>query len=54
VQRGNGSHRLLTVGQAAERLNVTLARLYELVRTGTLPAVLLGRLIRFSPASFSE
>jgi hypothetical protein len=39
VQNGNGSHRLLTAGQAAERLDVTLARLYELVRTGTLPAV---------------
>ncbi len=54
VQHGNGSHRLLTAGQAAERLDVTLARLYELARTGTLPAVRIGRQIRFSPDALSE
>ena len=54
VQGGNGSHRLLTAGQAAARLDVTLARLYELARTGTLPAVRLGRQIRFSPAALTE
>jgi excisionase family DNA binding protein len=54
VQRGNGPHRLLTAGQAAERLDVTLARLYELARTGALPAVRIGRQIRFSPDALSE
>lgn len=54
VHQGNGSHRLLTAGQAAERLDVTLARLYELARTGTLPAVRIGRQIRFSPEALAE
>ena len=54
VQGGNGSHRLLTADQAADRLDVTLARLYELARTGTLPAVRLGRQIRFSPDALTE
>jgi excisionase family DNA binding protein len=54
AQRGNGSHRLLTAGQAAERLDVTLARLYELARTGTLPAVRIGRQIRFSPDALTD
>lgn len=53
-QQGNGSHRLLTAGQAAERLDVTLARLYELARTGTLPAVRIGRQIRFSSEALAE
>lgn len=52
-RNGNGSHRLLTASQAAERLDVTLARLYELARTGTLPAVRIGRQIRFSPEVLS-
>ena len=54
TQRVNGSHRLLTAVQAAERLDVTLARLYELVRTGMLPAVRIGRQIRFSPETLAE
>jgi excisionase family DNA binding protein len=53
-QQGNGLHRLLTAGQAAERLDVTLARLYELARTGTLPAVRIGRQIRFSPETLAQ
>ncbi len=50
----NGSHRLLTAGQAAERLEVTLTRLYELTKTGALPAVRIGRQIRFSPEALNE
>src|SRR5690606_14147029 len=54
LKHGNGSHRLLTAVQAAERLDVTPARLYELARTGTLPAVRIGRQIRFSPEALNE
>lgn len=54
VQHGNGPHRLLTASQAAERLDVTLARLYELARTGTLPAVRIGRQVRFRPEALTD
>jgi excisionase family DNA binding protein len=54
LERSHGSHRLLTASQAAERLDVTLARLYELARTGTLLAVRIGRQIRFSPAALND
>ena len=39
---------LLTAQQAAELLNVSVPRLYELARTGTIPVVRLGRQIRIS------
>jgi len=39
---------LLTARNAAGILNVSVARIYELVRNGTVPAVHLGRQIRFS------
>jgi excisionase family DNA binding protein len=35
----------------AERLNVTSARAYELVRTGVVPSVRLGRQVRVDPAA---
>jgi excisionase family DNA binding protein len=54
MHRGHGSHRLLTAPQGAERLDVTLARLDELVRTGTLPAVRIGRQIRFSHETLAQ
>lgn len=41
--------RLLTARQAAERLAVPLARLYELVREDRVPAVRIGRTIRVHP-----
>ena len=42
---------LLTAKEAAELLHVSLARLYELVRGGVVPAVRLGRQVRFSAAA---
>jgi excisionase family DNA binding protein len=38
----------------ATRLGVTLPRLYELVRTGAVPAVRVGRQIRVDPAPLEE
>jgi excisionase family DNA binding protein len=36
-------------GWLAPRLNVTAARAYELVRTGVVPSVRLGRQVRVDP-----
>jgi excisionase family DNA binding protein len=47
--------RLLRPDEAAERLNVRLHRLYQLVREGTVPAVRLGsRQIRIRPDALEE
>jgi excisionase family DNA binding protein len=40
---------LLRVDDIAEWLDVDRLRVYELARTGLLPAVRLGRAVRFSP-----
>jgi excisionase family DNA binding protein len=53
-QNRNGSNDLLTASRAAEHLDVTPARPYELARTGTLPAIRIGRQIRFSPETLEE
>jgi excisionase family DNA binding protein len=40
------NEQLLTAEEAAKVLNVSLPRLYELARTGTIPVVRLGRQVR--------
>lgn len=46
--------KLLTVPEAAARLNVAPWRVYELAAQGDLPAVRLGkRTLRFSPAQLA-
>lgn len=42
--------RLLTVPEVADYLQVSKARVYELVRDGTIPVVRLGRQLRVNPA----
>jgi len=42
------SHRLLRVPHVAQTLDVSQARVYELIRQGLLPAVRLGRQVRVS------
>ena len=42
--------RLLTMDEVAPILNVTVARAYDLARTGVLPIVKLGRQIRVDEA----
>ena len=51
---GSGSERLLRVEEIAEVLSVSPARVYELIRRGTLPAVRLGRTVRASRAALSR
>ena len=46
--------RLLTADEAAVILNVSLARLYALLREGVVPCCYLGRQVRVSAASLSE
>ncbi len=41
---------LLRVPEVARRLGLTTDRIYELAREGTLPAVRIGRQLRFDPA----
>src|SRR5262249_42642324 len=43
--------RLWTAAELAMRLHIGPARLYELVRQGLVPAVRLGRQVRFDPAA---
>ena len=43
------SSKLLTASEAADLLNVTEWRVYQLARQNRIPTVRLGRLVRFSP-----
>ena len=45
---------LLTTRQVAERLNLTLQRVYELARTQALPVVRIGRQVRVDPAALER
>jgi excisionase family DNA binding protein len=45
---------LLTAKETAEVLSVSLARLYELARVGTVPVVRVGRQVRFSREALSS
>lgn len=46
--------KLLTAAEIGEVLRLKPARIYELVRSGTLPCVHLGRQIRFDPIRIQE
>lgn len=45
--------RLLTAGHVAERLSVCESTVYRMAIEGTLPAVRIGRLVRFSDSAVS-
>jgi excisionase family DNA binding protein len=45
---------LLRMSDVAVRLNVTAARAYDLVRTGLLRGVRIGRQVRVDPAELDE
>lgn len=45
---------LLRVEEVAKRLNISVARCYELARQNVLPAVRLGRQVRFDPDALDE
>ncbi len=47
-------YQLLTVHQAARRLNVSRSAVYALIERGVLPAIRLGRAIRFRPEDVDE
>ncbi len=47
-------YQLLTVGQTARRLNVSRSSVYALIERGELPAIRLGRVIRFRPEDVDE
>jgi excisionase family DNA binding protein len=49
-----GAGKLLTVPEAAERLSVTPKRVYDLIESGTIQAVRIGRQIRLSPIWLDE
>lgn len=46
--------RLLTVQQVAHQLQLPAPRVYELVRTGSLPCVKIGRQVRFDPEQLAQ
>lgn len=46
--------RLLTAREVADQTGLPLARVYELGRTGELPAIRFGRAMRFSAAELRE
>ncbi|MDQ3556750.1 MAG: helix-turn-helix domain-containing protein [Gemmatimonadota bacterium] len=46
--------KLLRVSAVAELLDISDQRAYELVRTGMLPAIRVGRQIRVAPAALEE
>jgi excisionase family DNA binding protein len=46
--------RLLTAREVHEATGIPLARVYELTRDGEIPAVRLGRAVRYSATRLSE
>jgi excisionase family DNA binding protein len=48
------STRLLTAPTVAEALGVPVSYVYELARTGRLPAVRFGKYVRFAPEALQE
>jgi excisionase family DNA binding protein len=46
--------RLLTASTFADQTDIPLATVYELVRTGRIPHVRIGRAVRFSPTAVAE
>jgi len=46
--------RLQTARELAEQVGISKARVYELVRNGELPAVHLGRAVRFDPTVVAQ
>lgn len=48
------SPRLLSVGEVAESLGVSTAKVYQLIRDGELEAVNLGRLYRVTPSAIER
>lgn len=50
----NAPLRLLTVDQVAEILQVSRASVYRWAESGALPAVRLGRAVRFHPEAVEE
>ena len=48
------STKLLTAAEAADLLNVTEWRVYQLAREDRIPTVRLGRLVRFSPDAVKQ
>ncbi len=50
----NETNLLLTVDQVAEILNVPPRRVYELAKSGNLPSVRIGRLVRFSRRAIED
>lgn len=48
------SPRLLSVGEVAESLGVSTAKVYQLIRKGELEAVNLGRLYRVTPSAIER
>ena len=45
---------LLRAGRAAKKLDVSVDRLYSLTREGVVPAVSLGRMLRWSESQLNE
>ncbi|HWY87154.1 MAG TPA: helix-turn-helix domain-containing protein [Gemmataceae bacterium] len=45
---------LLKPGDAARALGISIRLLWSLTRDGTIPAVRLGRAVRYSPAALAE
>ena len=52
--RTSGSDRLITAEQLADKLSMPISSIYRLAREGKLPAIRLGRLLRFEPTLVSE
>lgn len=48
------SPRLLSVGEVAESLGVSTAKVYQLIRKGELEVVNLGRLYRVTPSAIEQ
>ena len=46
--------KLIRIPEAAARLDVSVARAYELARTGTIPTVRLGRQLRVDPRKLDQ
>jgi excisionase family DNA binding protein len=50
----NTNGKLLTMGQVAERLNVSRGWLYKKIQAGIIPHFKIGGMVRFDPKDLDE
>jgi excisionase family DNA binding protein len=54
LSNGNSLPRLYTPDEVAEYLHLSLSKVYQEIRVGAIPSILLGRCVRVKEADLAE